>query len=259
MSASGPDAIFSNPRLAEIYDIVDGARDDLDHYEAMVDAFGARSVLDVGCGTGTLACRLARRGIDVVGVDPAVASLRIARSKPGADGVRWICGDVASLPKVQVDAAFMTGNVAQVFLEDEAWMTMLLGVRHALRPRGHFVFESRDPARRAWEAWTPDRTRRVVDVDGLGRVETWATLLDVSWPLVSFRHTYRFQSDGATLSSDSTLRFRDREELDASLVHTGFEVVERRDAPDRPGMELVYVARRASSGDDWSPTMEEST
>jgi 2-polyprenyl-3-methyl-5-hydroxy-6-metoxy-1,4-benzoquinol methylase len=34
---------------------------------------GARSVLDVGCGTGSFACMLAQRGIEVVGVDPAAA------------------------------------------------------------------------------------------------------------------------------------------------------------------------------------------
>ena len=52
----------------------------------MVDELAARSVLDVGCGTGTFACLLAQRGIDVIGVDPAGASLDIARRKPYADG-----------------------------------------------------------------------------------------------------------------------------------------------------------------------------
>jgi 2-polyprenyl-3-methyl-5-hydroxy-6-metoxy-1,4-benzoquinol methylase len=61
---------------------------DLDAYAAMVEEFGVRSILDLGCGTGTLACLLARRGLTVTAVDPAQASLAVARTKPGADRVR---------------------------------------------------------------------------------------------------------------------------------------------------------------------------
>ena len=107
-----PDAIFDDPRLARLYDPLDPGRSDLDAYMAMVREFGAHSVLDVGCGTGTFACLLAGQGLEVVGVDPALASLDVVRGKPGADAVRWIHGDATSLPPLDVDIAFMTGNVA---------------------------------------------------------------------------------------------------------------------------------------------------
>jgi hypothetical protein len=42
--------------------------------------------------------------------------------------------------------------------------------------------------------------------------------------------------------STSTLRFRERDELSTALGAAGFEVVELRDAPDRPGKEFVYIA-----------------
>src|SRR5690606_18258147 len=54
-----PDAVFAHPRLARLYDVFDGDRGDLDVYEALIDELAARSVLDVGCGTGSLASRLA--------------------------------------------------------------------------------------------------------------------------------------------------------------------------------------------------------
>jgi 2-polyprenyl-3-methyl-5-hydroxy-6-metoxy-1,4-benzoquinol methylase len=92
------DPIFAEPRLAEVYDPLDPDRSDLDAYVAMVEEFGARSVLDIGCGTGTLACLLARRGLTVTAVDPAAASLAVAPTKPGADRVRWVHGYVTDLP-----------------------------------------------------------------------------------------------------------------------------------------------------------------
>jgi SAM-dependent methyltransferase len=237
-----PDPIFGDPRLARIYDPLDPDRGDLDVYAAMVDEFGARRVLDVGCGTGSLACLLARRGVEVTGVDPAGASLDVARGKPGADRVRWILGDATTLPPLQVDLVTMTGNVAQVFLTDEDWAATLAGVRAALRPAGVLVFETRDPARRAWEEWDRARTHAVTDVHGVGVVESWCDVLEVSGPLVTFRHTYVFASDGAVLTSDSTLRFRSRGEVERSLRRAGFGCREVRDAPDRPGRELVFVA-----------------
>jgi 2-polyprenyl-3-methyl-5-hydroxy-6-metoxy-1,4-benzoquinol methylase len=106
------DALFSVPRLAAVYDPLDSDRPDLEVYAAMADEFGAHSVLDIGCGTGTFACLLASRGFTVTGLDPALASLDIARAKPFADRVRWIHGFADALPPLTVDLVTMTGNVA---------------------------------------------------------------------------------------------------------------------------------------------------
>lgn len=237
-----PDAIFSERRLAEIYDPMDPDRSDLDAYAAIVDEFGATSVLDVGCGTGTFGCLLAARGIEVTGVDPAEASIEVARRKPGADRVRWIHGDATALPPLQVDLATMTANVAQVFLTDEDWAATLTGIRRALKPQGRLVFETRDPARRGWLRWDREHTHETADIPGVGGVETWCDLIDVSGELVTFRWTNVFASDGARMTSDSTLRFRSRADVAQSLQDNGFRVDEVRDAPDRPGLEFVFIA-----------------
>ena len=239
-----PDAIFDDPRLAQVYDPLDPDRNDLDVYVDIASELGARSVLDIGCGTGTFACMLARRGVHVTAVDPAGALLDVARAKPHADAVDWLLGDATTLHPMRVDAVFMTANVAQVFLTDEDWAATLRGIRAALRPGGMLVFETRDPARRAWEEWTPDLTRTVVDVPGVGLVESWEDVVAVEGPLVTFRSMTAFRRDDLVLESMSTLRFRDRPEIEESLVRAGFELAEVRDAPDRPGREFVFLGRR---------------
>ena len=69
-------------------------------------------------------------------------------------------------------------------------------------------------------------------------------MTNIRGDLVSFRSVFVFEADGATLTSELTLRFRRRDEVADSLMAAGFVVDDLRDAPDRPGRELVFVARR---------------
>ncbi|MGK2948822.1 MAG: class I SAM-dependent methyltransferase [Acidimicrobiales bacterium] len=241
------DPIFADPRLAALYDPLDADRSDLEHYLRLADELGARSVADLGCGTGTFACLLAERGVEVVAVDPAAASLDVARAKPGADRVRWVHGDARHLPRDELDLVTMTGNVAQVFLTDDDLVATLRAARGALRPGGRVVFEVRDPGREAWRSWNRAASHRRTDVLGVGVVESWVELLDVSLPLVSFRWTYRFDPSGEVVTSDSTLRFRSRQEVERCVAASGLVVEEVRDAPDRPGLEWVFLCRNAPS------------
>ncbi|MFB7916752.1 class I SAM-dependent methyltransferase [Streptomyces sp. NPDC056061] len=238
------DDCFAHPRLAAIYDPLDPDRSDLGAYLQIAEEFEAHRVLDIGCGTGVFALLLAGRGTEVVGVDPALASIDVARAKPGSEQVRWICGDVTALPLLRADLATMTANVAQAIADPLTWQKTLRGAYGTLRPGGHLVFETRDPARRAWEEWTRESSYRVTEIPGAGSVESWVQLIDVSLPLVTFRWTYKFAADGQVLTSDSTLRFREREEVERDLVAHGYAVDDVRDAPDRPGREFVFLARR---------------
>jgi ubiquinone/menaquinone biosynthesis C-methylase UbiE/GNAT superfamily N-acetyltransferase len=230
---------FDDPRVAGVYDLFDSDRSDLDHYAAIVAELGASSVLDLGCGTGTLGITLARSGLDVAGADPAGAMLDVARAKPGADRVRWIHGEATAVPReLSFDVVTLTGNAAQAIVDDSDWRRTLEAVHRVLAPGGHFVFETRDPSMRAWESWTRDESFSVVD-----GIASWEEVMRVELPLVTFDSTTVFP-DGTRVVATSTLRFRDRAEVEADLRTAGFTVVDVRDAPDRPGREFVFLARR---------------
>jgi SAM-dependent methyltransferase len=247
---SVPDLAFSHPRLVALYDALEGERSDLSLYAELVNRYAARSVLDIGCGTGAFACFLARRGIDVTGLDPAEASIAVARCKRDANKVRWILGDATRAPTCEADMATMTGNVAQVFLTDAEWLSVLGCIARSLRPEGILIFETRDPADEPWRRWNREQTYRQIEDAAFGRVTAWCDVTKVDGPLVDFRWTYQFEADGAVVVSNSTLRFRSRVEIERSLEVAGYSVAEVLDAPDRPGRELVFVARRTLRRDD---------
>ncbi|MFI7452407.1 class I SAM-dependent methyltransferase [Nonomuraea sp. NPDC049714] len=55
----------------------------------------AQRGLDVGCGTGLFARRLAARGLDVDAVDP---SEEVIAAAPAIDGVRFVQADITAMP-----------------------------------------------------------------------------------------------------------------------------------------------------------------
>ncbi len=238
-----PDPVFADPRLAPLYDALDDDRSDLDAYVAIAEEVGATRVVDVGCGTGCLAVRLAELGYAVIGVDPAAASLAEARAKPWADRVTWVHGDATALHGLadsdRADLAVMTGNVAQVFVDDADWEATLAAVAAALQPGGWFVLETRRPEARDWERW--DVAPAAVRLPDGTTIEVSRRVTEVDLPLVTF--VAETTIAGETVPSTSTLRFRELGEVERDLARHGFGVVDVRDAPDRPGKEWVVIAR----------------
>lgn len=243
---------FDDPRLVAVYDTLNpyapGTQPDF--YLGLARELGARLVVEIGCGTGMVTAYLARAGLDVVGLEPSAAMLGIARVRPGAERVRWVEGSVTALDVRGADLAVMPGHVAQFFVADDAWHAALVAVRKALRRGGRLAFESRNPAVRAWERWTPEATRRRVEDPGAGRIETWTEVVDVTGGVVTTLLHHVFERTGEDVLARTALRFRTPQELDASLEAAGLEVEHRYGGWDRNPFadgdeELVVVAVRA--------------
>ncbi len=114
------------------------------HGEAtFVASLGVKSVLDAGCGTGRVAVELARRGVEVVGVDLDPAMLAAARAK--APGLEWIAGDLADVAVTDAggalrcfDAVVLAGNV-MIFLAPGTEAAVVANLARHLCPGGRLV------------------------------------------------------------------------------------------------------------------------
>jgi hypothetical protein len=110
------------------------------------------------------------------------------------------------------------------------------------------VFESVDPAGRPWlDLLNRETTYTRLESPDEGAFETWTEVTAVDGDLVRTRRTYVFAVDGATLISESTRRYPPRAVIEESLISAGYEVTDVRGAPDRPGLELVFIARKPSA------------
>jgi malonyl-CoA O-methyltransferase len=85
---------------AEIYDSDGNPLTALEEPEVdrLLGEVAGLDVVDVGCGTGRHALRLAARGANVTALDFSEGMLARARVKEGAERVRWLVHDLTDLP-----------------------------------------------------------------------------------------------------------------------------------------------------------------
>ncbi len=135
-------------RSALFYDKVTQA-DDYDRwvglYLDLLREHGSPSgrLVDLGCGTGKAALRLAAQGFEVTGVDLSPEMLEVARAKQGAERVRFVTGDLRDLPERlgPFDVAVALGEPLNHLADEEELLAAFRGVARLLQPAGLFVFD----------------------------------------------------------------------------------------------------------------------
>jgi SAM-dependent methyltransferase len=219
------DRLYSDPDLVQFYDIENERGVDFDYCVRF--ACDARSVLDLGCGTGQLAAALAD-GRSVTGVDPASAMLDIARTRAGGESVDWVEADARNVRLGRrFDLVLLTGHAFQVFLTPEDRKAVLGTIAAHLAPGGRFIFDTRNPAVQEWLEWTPERSHRMLDHLGLGTIKAWNDVRrDAATGVVTYSTHYEIPGRREVLSAESKIAFPAKEELAGMIDETGLVVDE---------------------------------
>jgi SAM-dependent methyltransferase len=206
---------YATAALAAHYDADTGERPDFAFYLGLAAKLGSNRVIDIGCGTGRLASRLAVTGVEVIGLDPQPTMLALARQQPNAPAVRWLEGTADTLPADWADLVLMTGHVAQYFLDDEAWRHVLFEAHRALRSGGHLAFEIRNDAAEAWRNWATDGPARTSAGTLENEIRRDGDLVTSTGHWVQGERTW---------TTSETLRFPSWSAVTGGLAATGFTI-----------------------------------
>jgi 2-polyprenyl-3-methyl-5-hydroxy-6-metoxy-1,4-benzoquinol methylase len=134
------------------------------------------SVLDAGCGTGRVAIELARRGVDVVGVDVDTSMLATARANE--PGIEWYEHDLATLELGRTfDVVLLAGNVP-LFTAPGTEAALVAGCARHVAPEGALI--SGFSLGRGYELDAYDDDCRAAGLVLSERFSTWAADLSRS-------------------------------------------------------------------------------
>ena len=123
------------------------AGEDLDWGRRWIEPFlvplreaGTKSILELGCGTGNDAARLAREGYAVTAIDLSSEAIERARANFGL-AVRFLVADMA-LPLPFADGSFdaVMSNVALHMFPDSVTRLLFSDIARVVRAQGLFLF-----------------------------------------------------------------------------------------------------------------------
>lgn len=100
----------------------------------LLDPQPRERILDVGCGDGTLSCKIVERGATVLGIDNSLDMIAAARAK-GLDALLLAAESMQFF--VEFDAAFSNATLHWVLEKEQAARAIF----HALKPGGRFAGE----------------------------------------------------------------------------------------------------------------------
>ena len=254
---SDPQDPYARLQYGRLFDWAERLQRETPFLVEVLESGPARSLLDLGCGSGEHAAHFARAGYQVLGVDHSAAQIAAARTTAAGTTARFVAGDLTHLGD-SVDTRFGTamclGNTLVHLQDTDALAAACRGVHAALLPGGAWVVQILN-----YERLLSRRERHLplqFRADDAGEIVFLRLLRFLPDRRVQFfPTTLRLRPDAEApvellASHATTLRAWQRAELETVLHDAGFGSIvwhgDLRGSPFAPesSSDLVFVARR---------------
>ncbi len=246
-------------RFAEVYDRVgclSFSQHVLPYLHKLLERyhFPGKRILDLACGTGELALKLASDGFEVMGLDRSAAMLKKAKEKARRDGleVNYLQGDMRDfLIPQKVDLVTCLFDSINYILRYDELESVFGNVYRALNPQGMFIFDM-NTIYGLSRGWDDKKTG-----EDLGDL---AVIWDYSWDegirLATLEVTV-FQKKGGVYQKFKEVhkeRGYDPKSVAKALKRKGLEVLNRFrcmgfDKPRKDTQRVMWVCRKPADGD----------
>jgi 2-polyprenyl-3-methyl-5-hydroxy-6-metoxy-1,4-benzoquinol methylase len=221
---------FEEFRDPETFDLEDkGYYDDYPLTERWARLLGG-PLLDLACGTGRMALRMAALGYQVTGVDVVPEMIERARQKAASQSasIDWVVADARSFHlQKQFSFIYMLEHPFQFLLTREDQEAMLAHVREHLRPEGCFLFDTRNPNPQNLQEVRHPEGKQLMLPDGGQLVIAEERYYDAMTQLQHYtRHLTFLHADGQREEKTlrTALRYVYPQELEALLYYNGFQI-----------------------------------
>lgn len=211
------DKLYEDINLVQFYDYDNPWFESFDIIDSWIKEND--TVLDIGCGTGTLAAFLSEKCPDVYGIDISSEMLKIAIEKSAK--VKWIEGDATNFKlNRQFDFIFLSGHSFQTLLNDEDRLALLRNIKDHLRIDGTFVFDTRNPLVQEWKTWTPLESIRYFKHPSHGIMKSWNDYT-VNDKIICYKTFYQVLHSDLIWKADSRIDFPTKDQVLSLIEQAG--------------------------------------
>lgn len=200
----------------------------VDYYMQIFQRYGLKNPklgLDLGCGTGSITCELADRGIEMTGVDISEDMLMVAREKSAGKDILYLNQDMCEFELYgTVDFIVSSLDCINYITDKRDLLKVMKLVNNYLNPKGLFIFDIN--TRYKLENVIGDNTFVLEDDDAFC---VWQNEYDKKKNLSDFYLTF-FMKEG-----EEYVRF------DEEHTERAYEIDEIKEIVEKSGMKLLKV------------------